>query len=318
MEIWVTGASGQIGRALIPQLLNEGHGVTALTHKTPLLLEGVNELHWAAARKPAFSSSLRTPNVIFHLAAQTSAYIARQNPPRDALTNVVGILQLLDFVRDIGGRPLVIHTGAVTETGEGDGTVSHDSPCKPSTFYDVGKVASRLYLEQYEREGWIDLVCFQLANVYGGQISDLSGDRAFINQSLMMAINKQPLTYFDHGEFLRDFIHVDDVVRALLISINKGRSLPRQTFPLGTGESTTIRRALQMISSTVSNHTGHTVPVRSIESPSGRYQVEWRNALVDSSAYTEQTGWSPELSFEAGLSLTLEKYFSLSTGDSLN
>ena len=305
MRIWVTGAAGQIGRVLVPQLQDLGHDVFTLGRR-PLSNPAIPHHHWDASDKIQFSTSLEEPDVVVHLASQTSPYLARESPSEDCVINVVGPLRLMDAVHEKGWCPTVILAGALTEADHKDGPITFDSADDPQTFYDVAKVALRTYLEQYEREGWIDLVSLQLANVYGGMPSAANADRGFINLCLRRAINGQPLTYFGDGEYLRDYIHVTDVASAITHAIQFRDALRGHRFPVGTGQSISIKDALDIIAQEAANVGATSSDVMSVPQPPERYEIEMRDALIATEEFRRRTGWTPRLGFRRGVQVSLE------------
>jgi len=169
VRTWVTGASGQIGSRLCLELRTAGHEVTAIGRGQARSTSACRWVDWDMSRNSLNLRNVTTPDVVFHLAAQTSAYQARQDIPADVTTNVLGFVRLLDSLRKTGSTPHIILTGAATEVGATSSGIIRDfDPEDPQTFYDVGKVAQRLYLNQCCSEGWVDGTTIQLPNVYGG------------------------------------------------------------------------------------------------------------------------------------------------------
>jgi len=309
MHAWVTGATGQIGQKLTSELVNLGYEVTAFSRQMMKSTDKRHCVKWDLSSSTYDFSQLRNPTVVFHLAAQTSAYQARNDLPSDVLTNVSAFVNLLDAVRRTGTCPHVISIGAATEVGMTANPVITDlDPDDPLTFYDVGKVAQRLYLRQCDAEGWLDGTTIRLPNVYGGATHSSSDERGFINQCIRRALMGNELTYYSDGEYIRDYLHVDDVVRALISVINSRSEVAGETFVIGTGTGTRVRDALAEIARQAEEITGALVKVGPSPPPAGMYEIERRDAIVDSSRFTKKTGWQPELRLAEGLKLTFRQF----------
>jgi len=250
-------------------------------------------------------ANIEPPDVVFHLAGQASAYVARKNPALDASVNVIGLLNLLEAIRALPAAPFVVHVGAATEVGLTTSTIGDNLPDNPMTFYDVGKVAQRLYLQQYEREGWIDTVTLQLANVYGNPRIDAASDRGFLNNSMRAALRGQTLTYFNDAAYIRDFIHIDDVVTALVAATKNRSSTRGEHYLIGTGVGTSIREALQMIADEVEGSSALPVLVKAVAPPVGLYAIERREVAIDSTRFTVSTGWQSTIDLRTGIRRTL-------------
>jgi len=307
VRAWVTGASGQIGRKLCVELARAGHEVTAFSRGSVDTPSDFKWVFWDMSRDPVDFRNLACPDVVFHLAAQTSAYRARQDLPGDVTTNILGFIRLLDALRETESFPHVILTGAATEVGvTASAVVSDFDPDDPRTFYDVGKVAQRLYLRQCGSEGWLEGTTIRLPNIYGGLSENASNERGFLNMSVRRALLGEDLHYYSDGEYIRDFLHVDDAVTALLTAMNHRESVAGETFVIGTGVGMRIRDALAEIARQVEYITAKPIHLVSERAPADMYEIERRNAIVDSYRYTRKTGWEATISFGEGVRRTIK------------
>jgi len=308
VRAWVTGATGQIGRKLCVELARAGHEVTAFSRGSVDTPSDFKWVSWDMSRDPFDFRNLACPDVVFHLAAQTSAYRARQDLPGDVTTNILGFIRLLDALRETESFPHVILTGAATEVGvTASAVVSDSDPDDPRTFYDVGKVAQRLYLRQCGSEGWLEGTTIRLPNIYGGLSENASNERGFLNMSVRRALLGEDLHYYSDGEYIRDFLHVDDAVTALLSAMNHRESVASESFVIGTGIGTQIRDALAEIARQAESITSRVVRLVPVLPPLEMYDIERRNAIVDSVRFRDLTGWEPQLVLEEGLRRTFSE-----------
>lgn len=302
MRVWVTGGSGQVGRRLCLALVGLGHEVTVLGRRSPPYLSLQRWRSWDMSSDEVPVADLEAPDAVFHLAAQTSAHSARESLSRDVATNMVGFARLLDALRFKGSSPHVVLAGAATEVGiTNDGTVDDHLPDNPGTFYDVGKICQRLYLEQCGREGWIDATVLRFSNIYGGVEPPSSAHRGFIDQSIDRALSGDELHYFDDAEYVRDFIYVDDVVASLIYAMSNRSVVSGAKYMIGSGNGMPISKALECIAELAHEMTGIMVPVVPIAAPSLLYEIEKRNVVVTANRFQQQTGWRPLTSFSEGI-----------------
>jgi len=306
VRAWVTGATGQIGFRLCEELERLGHEVTAIGRESAQRTSSYKWIDWDMSKGAFDIENVAPPDVVFHLAAQTSAYVAREDVPADVMTNVMGFVKLLDSLRKTGSRPHVISTGAATEVRVDNAGVVRDlSPDAPTTFYDVSKISQHLYLQQCDAEGWVAGTTIRLPNVYGGVRRVKTTDRGFLNSSVLRALKGEPLNYYSDGNYIRDYLHVDDVASALVSAMSHRDSVAGETFLIGTGFGTRIRDALREISRQVEAETRVAVPVLPITSPAYMYEIERRDCIVDSSRFTEVTSWTSTVGLEDGLHKTI-------------
>ncbi len=307
-SVAVTGANGFIGTHLVNALTRQGFDVVALARSKPMQVqEGVRWVEWSAEGEWPIHQ-IGQIQCVYHLAASTSASITRSSPEATMHTNALSVLKIVDQLRHINYQPTIISIGSITELmSSPEGTISDDSPNSPCTFYDVSKVTQRMLLDQCVLEGWVDAVSILLPNVYGYWAGVQAKNRGFLNNAIRSAINGQELTYFDDAEYVRDFLHVDDAVDAILAA-SQTSNLSRTSYVIGTGIGTPIRQALHIIADVVRQKTGTAVGVSPSSPPLELYAIEKRNAIVSNSPFVHDVGWTPKISLRDGISLIVDQY----------
>jgi UDP-glucose 4-epimerase len=310
----ITGASGQLGFLLVQALNELGWNIFAVSRSNSFShLSNVTHIphDW---NKP-ITFDIPKVDTIFHLAAQTSAYKAREDIVGDVNANVTGTVNLLEQVARSGTKPAIIYTGSLTEYGMTPSVlIDEKTPLSPQTFYDAAKIATQVYLNQFVHEGWLSKsVTLRLSNVYGNSIRIQGADRGFIDRSIFKASKGEPLTYFGSGEYLRDFIHTDDVVSALIASALNLENLLLPAFNIGTGVSTSIKSSLELIAKEAESLTGRSVEICQADFDTTSYAIEKRNSTADSKSFQQLTGWQPKITLNSGVRRSLGEAFSIIT-----
>jgi len=304
----VTGASGHIGIRLVEKLVAMDWQVFAVSRQNSFSgLKGVTHLPHSWELPMDFD--LPEVDVVYHLASQTSSYVARSNIVADVRSNLLGTVSLLDGIAHTNSRPVFIFTGSMTEYGmvEKD-FIDESTPLNPQTFYDSAKIATQIYAEQFAREGWLSKsITLRLPNVYGNTSSKQNLDRGFLDRSIWRALSGEPLTYFGSGEYRRDFLHIEDVVEALVAAFTHSEGLSEAVFNIGTGIGTSIRDALILVANKTEDMTGKRVRIEQAVFPENLYQIEKRNSMVDANLFRTLTGWQPKIAFEDGISGSILK-----------
>lgn len=307
----VTGASGFLGSLLVSTLNKMGWTVFAVSRQNSFShLPNVTHIPHDWNRQVAFE--IPQVDTIFHLAAQTSAYKARDSVSKDIWTNVVGTAHLLECIARSKIKPVFIFTGSMTEYGI-HSTLPTDEriPLNPHTFYDVGKIATQLYAEQFVREGWLSKsITLRLSNVYGKTTQVPSSDRGFLDRSMVRALSGDPIFYFGTGKYIRDFLHVNDVIRALISVSLHAENLNFTAFNIGTGFGITIKEALSLIAKEAEELTGRPVELLPADFPINSYSIEKRDSIVNSQAFRSLTGWIPEIDIKTGVKKSLVELWS--------
>jgi UDP-glucose 4-epimerase len=305
-KILVTGGSGYLAASLLSLLRDVDCQVTRLDLKHDAAAPGgmarIIDVDGDVSRIETWQENLPAADIVFHFAAQTSVYLSNNDPLADNLRNVQPMLYLLETCRQKGLHPVVIFSGTVTVTGMPQRIpVDETHPDEPVTMYDVHKLMAENYLKYYSRQGIVDGAILRLANVYGPGPSSSSADRGILNMMVKKAVNGEDLTLYGKGEFLRDYIYVQDVAAAFLLAAINIAKVKGQHFVLGTGKGTTLAEAFKLVTERVTAKTGKKVNVVSVDPPAGLSLIENRNFVANSGKFTGLTGWQAETSLAAGI-----------------
>lgn len=233
MRALVTGGAGFIGSHLVDALVGRGDEVVVIDDLSTGRREYVSP---AALFRP---HDIREPfstdaEVVFHLAAQADVGTSMERPSFDAEVNVVGMVNTLEAARAAGARVVFSSTGGAIY-GSVDEPAREDSPLLPVSAYGLAKRSAEVYVDGWNRIFGTRHVSLRFANVYGPrQSAALEGGVVAIFLERLAA--GAPTTIYGDGSITRDFVHVEDVVRAVLLAAeNEGG-----VFNVGTGVETTI------------------------------------------------------------------------------
>jgi UDP-glucose 4-epimerase len=285
----VTGGAGFIGSHLVDALVERGDEVTIVDDLSTGRRQFVN----AGAR--LLEHDIRTPlamdaDVVFHLAAQADVGTSVERPAFDAEVNVVGTVNVLEAARRAGARVVFSSTGGAIY-GDVIAPASEDAARRPVSPYGIAKLAGEAYLEGWRRIHGSPAVALRFANVYGPrQSASLEGGVIAIFLERLAA--GEETVVFGDGEQSRDFVHVADVVRALLLAAGRDEGV----FNIGTGIETTVNRLHELCRSVV----GSVAEPRHAEPRAG----DARRSVLDVSRAATELGWVPEIELEDGLRAT--------------
>ena len=173
----------------------------------------------------------------------------------------------------------------------------------PITTYDFHKLQAERWLKFYSKQGWVQGVSLRLTNVFGPGPKNSSSDRGILNMMIKKALKGEKLSIYGKGDYIRDYIYIDDVISAFIstaFNINKMRN---KHFVLGSGIGTTIKDAIESIAKYVNNN--KTV-VEHIQTPTDLSLIESRDFIADITAISNSSGWSPNVDFLDGIDLTIK------------
>jgi nucleoside-diphosphate-sugar epimerase len=248
-------------------------------------------------------------DVVFHFAAQTSAYAANQDPSSDLDINVMPMLHLLEVSRHRDVHPIVLFSSTVTIAGiPARLPVDETHPDSPLTIYDLHKLMAEQYLELYARLGIVKGAILRLANVYGPGPASSRSDRGVLNQMVRKAIAGESLTVYRPGDRLRDYVYVEDVALAFAQAACSIDRLNAEHFLIGSDQGHTLGEAIGLVAERVALRTGKLAPVVYVDPPAGLSPIEDRDFVADSHHFSRMTGWQARCSLVEGIDRTLEAF----------
>ncbi len=314
-RVLITGASGYLAGNLLANLLPLGAKIKCLSRK-PRLLSASGELEWLqgdVSEPGIWQKILPGIDIVFHLAAQTSAYWADQNPAEDYKINVMPVLSLIHAAKEMSLQKLtVLFSGTATECGIPQSLpVNESQPDHPVTDYDRHKLLAEKALLKAACEGVFFATTLRFSNLYGPGVVSSANDRGILNQMVYRALHNQPLTLINEGAvFMRDYLFVEDAVFALLCAASNIQDVSGGFFVIGSGEGHTLRDAFEKIIFYAAQNLGQNIPIESVERELSA--IEKRNFVADSSSFIKKTGWRPRYSLDQGIDLMIKKQLCVS------
>ena len=309
MKSAVTGGAGFIGSHLVDALAARGDEVLVLDDLSSgkrenlagALEAGAELLELDVSDGQAVFAAIEAfrPQGVFHLAAQIDVRRSMADPGFDARLNVVGTVNALEAATRAGASRFVFTSTGGAIYGEGAARAdelpfAETAACAPFSIYGESKLAAEGYLDFYARTRGLPAVTLRLGNVYGPR-QDPALEAGVVAIFCKLARDGGRPTVFGDGKQTRDYVHVADVVAALLAAEAADEPGP---FNVGTGVETSVLELAERV--------GRTFGRDDFEpefAPARDGEVE-RTAL-DASAAAERLGWRAERMIETGLEQTV-------------
>ena len=245
-NILVTGGAGFIGSVLVKRLIENNYNVTVVDNLTHGKKENVDS-------KAEFINVDILDNLsdifknkkfkyVFHLAAQIDLRKSLEDPINDAKINILGSLNLIDLCVKHNVEKFIFSSSSAVYG------VSDNLPCieecklKPSSGYGISKMTIENYLEIYNKLYGLKYIALRYSNVYGS--SQMVKGGGVVSVFFNFFLNKKP-TVISGGEQTRDFVYVEDVVRANLLCIKFLNKVG--IYNVGTAEETSINQLYEII-----------------------------------------------------------------------
>ncbi|HET9094803.1 MAG TPA: NAD-dependent epimerase/dehydratase family protein [Solirubrobacteraceae bacterium] len=296
-RVLVTGGSGFIGRHVVATLTAAGARVRVVdlqAHPDPSVDIVRGDIADPEVIDQAFDGGF---DGVVHLAAVTSVLRSVQRPELTYQTNVAGTHRVLEGARASGVRALVFaSTNAVTGPML-DPAITERASLRPLTPYGATKAAGEMMMSAYTAAYGIRCTALRLTNVYGPGMQAKDS----IVARLMRAIRlRSTFEVYGDGLQVRDYVHVADVVGAMLIALtNATWSGP---VVIGSGTSLSVLDVIDV----VRRVSGCELPVTHGPARPGEMP-----AVIVDPACAHAAGWSPQFSFATGVTGVWEEWQAL-------
>jgi len=303
----VTGGAGFIGSHVTEAYLNQGYDVTVVDDLSTGRREHVpSSVSFVQAdiAAPEVRRLLATGGftVLNHHAAQIDVRVSVSDPARDARTNLLGLLNLLEGAREGKVERIVFASSGGVVYGESNALPhSEAAPKLPVSPYGVTKLASEFYLAAYAQMYGINAVALRYANVYGPR-QNPHGEAGVVAIFCSRIRRGQDLTVYGDGLQTRDYVHAADVARANVAAstcaLAAPSSIDARAFNVGTGTETSVLDLARALIRSAGKQVGIT--------HAAARPGELQRSCVAIAKAGKELGWRPLMDLEAGLRRTYE------------
>ena len=304
MKFLITGGLGFIGSHLTESLTKNDHNVEILT-KTLSKKSNVNILNKKIKIKKIDITNFKKlgqcieqfkPNVIIHLAGNTSHSKSFEEPLKDVDSNAKSTLFMLEKIRELDLKCKFLLASTFIVIGKPKKLpVDENTPCNPTTIYGTNRLASEYFCKIYHDVYGLDTNIFRITNSYGPREQVIPKKNA-INFLIYQAFKKQEISIYNKGKIFRDFIYVDDVISGINTILEKGK--PGELYWISSGKRTWFYEFGNILEKT----TG--CKVKYSETPTYTKKVDVGNFVVNNSKLCK-LGWTPKISIDVGIKKTL-------------
>jgi UDP-glucose 4-epimerase len=248
--------------------------------------------------RPKLWTLLQDVDCVYHLAARVLVAESLLYPREYNAVNVGGTVSLMEAMRDVGvGRVILISSGAVYGDQQ-EQPLKEDAVPAPHSPYAVSKLAAEYYVQTIGSLWGIETACLRVFNAYGPGQQLPASHPPLIPNFIKQGLRGGTLVIHGDGKQTRDFIYVDDVVRAMIAAAT-APDINQKVINVGSGAETSVRTVAQKVLQLTSER-GEALYAPRNDSGVSRM-------CADTSLAKKVLSFTPRTSLEEGLILTIEK-----------
>lgn len=309
-RVLVTGGLGFMGFNLVQRLLRFDVRLAVLSRSWPpnlgttsAVLKDAQFFHGDIRDNAVVDEAVEGRDLIFHLAGKSGPAASNASPLEDLDVNARGLLTLLDACRRLSPKVKVVFPSSrLVYAANKNVPISEAAPTGPLSIYGVHKWTAEQYLLLHERLYDMRATILRITNPYGPFQRPEQKSYGVVNWFIHQAMHNQPLTVFGGGEQLRDYVHIDDVVDALLTAGIASES-DGMIFNVGSGRGVSFRQMAEVIVRAAGQGT-----IEHVAWPADQAVVETGDFVADISLIESRLGWKPRIPFELGIEDVMAKY----------
>ena len=308
----ITGGLGFVGSHLAEEFSKNGHNITILSRslkkksniqpKKKIKIEKINITNF---KQLSNSIDKNKPDLIIHLAGETSHSKSFENPIDDIDSNSKSTLFILEKIKKMKRKCAFVLGSTFIVVGKPNKLpVTEDTPCNPTTIYGTNRLTSEFYCKIYHNVYGINTKIFRITNSFGPREQTIPTKNA-INYLIHEAFNGNNITIFNQGKIFRDLIYITDVISGIKTIITKGK--PGELYWISSSKKTWFYQLGNLLEKITNSK------IIYIKTPTYTKKVDVGNFVV-SNKKLRKLGWTPKIDLKTGIQNTIE-YFESSKND---
>ena len=298
--VLVTGGAGFIGSYVVPQLLERGHHVRILDNMSRG--DRARVADWGATGRVevieqdvryggAVHQAMMGCDQVIHLAA-VSINKSEADPFESVDINIVGSNNVFKAAADHGVRRVVFASSASVYGEPERLPMSEDGPVRPLTPYCIAKHTGEQLLDYYARRSSLTWIALRFFNVYGPGQKPTAYYTSVINHFVQRLRAGEPPVIDGEGEQSMDFVHVRDIARAVVMSLDVDASRANLPVNIGTGIDTSVAELARTLIAAVGVD---------VEPQFRPRDVLVSRRMADISRALDVLGWKPTIDLATGM-----------------
>ncbi len=299
MNILITGGAGFIGSSIADAYRELGHELVIVDNLSTGVLDNVPKgaaFYQMDIRDEGLADVVREHNIdiINHHAAQIDVRKSVEDPRYDLAVNVLGSINVIEAALAHGVKRLIFASSGGAGYGEQVYFPADEQhPIAPCSPYGITKVTVERYLHYYHQVRGLTYTTFRYTNVYGPR-QNPHGEAGVVAIFCDKLLHGQQPVINGDGEQTRDYVYIDDVVRANVRGLEMEGS---DTLNVCTARETSVNDIFRTLNDALG------APAKEVHGPAK--DGEQQRSVCSFEKIRSLHGWEPEMSMDEGLRRTM-------------
>ena len=310
-NILVTGGLGLLGKPLVSFLRKKKNNIFVLDRsknkKRNSLIKGrnINFIYGNYQNKNFLKKIIKNKkiNVIFHTGAVTQVLEGLKYPFKTYKNNIMGTINILECIRQINPSILLIYSSSDKAYGEIKKRNYLENDNLNSIYpYDLSKTCSDLICQSYSKVYNLKVAIVRCGNLFGP--GDFNKNR-IIPETILSTIKNQRLKIRSSGKLIRDYLYVDDAVKAYFMIMNKLKNNNSNTliYNVGSRDNLSVIKLVNMILSLMNrrdlkpiilNKSKKELKFQKLNDNKIRKELGWKQSITINKALKKTINWYKE------------------------
>ncbi len=312
-KILITGGLGFIGSSLARRLVEHGNTITVIDSLIPEYGGNLRNLHDIKEKitvslsdvrdVPAINDLIKGHDYLFNLAGQTSHLDSMHDPITDLDINAKAQLSILEACRKYNPDIRIVFASTRQIYGKPKYLpVDENHPRHPVDVNGINKIAGEQYHILYQEVYGIASSVLRLTNTYGPRMRIKDARQTFLGIWIRNLLQGKPIQVFGDGKQRRDYNYVEDALDALLLAATEENAVGK-VYNLGASDPLSLEDTAKIMCQEIEGSDYQMIPF-----PEDRKAIDVGDFICDYSAFSDQFGWEPKVSFEDGIQRSIN-YF---------
>jgi len=232
-------------------------------------------------------------NNIVYFISTTHNYHVFDDLKKDINTNLIILMEVLSSIKE-KDNIVINFISSWFVYGEASLPAHEDDCCQPKGFYSITKYAAEELLVSFCKTYGVKYRILRLSNVYGSGDNGISKKKNALQYLISEMKNNNPINLYHGGNFYRDYMHIDDICRAIDLCIESGPF--NEVINIGSGEKIKFRNVIEIAKKELNSYS----EITTIPAPKFHKIIQVKDFYMDVSKL-KKLGFSPRINIKKGI-----------------